>query len=132
LQKELFERKFNVLEYFMWMFRILRVFIWENKLWVTGFVLSNILIGIMPVNFVNKYLFMSTVLVYYGRIFIFISYAKVLHRIESTENEYKFTKSDFKWADNWDGICSSVINIYSLLYSDICRAKYENVAILKV
>ena len=97
LQKKLFERKFNVLEYFMWMFRILRVFIWENKLWVTGFVLSNILIGIMPVNFVNKYLFMSTVLVYYGRIFIFISYAKVLHRIESTENEYKFTNLIVKY-----------------------------------
>ena len=97
LQKELFERKFNVLEYFMWMFRILRVFIWENKLWVTGFVLSNILIGIMPADFVKKYWFMSTVLVYYGRIFIFISYAKVLHRIESTENEYKFTNLIVKY-----------------------------------
>lgn len=97
MQKELFERKFNVLEYFMWMFRILGVFIWENKLWVTGFVLANILIGIMPVNFVKKYWFMSTVLVYYGRIFIFISYAKVLHRIESTENEYKFTNLIVKY-----------------------------------
>ena len=97
MQKELFERKFNVLEYFMWMFRILRVFIWENKLWVTGFVLSNILIGIMPADFVKKYWFMSTVLAYYDRIFIFISYAKVLHRIESTENEYKFTNLIVKY-----------------------------------
>jgi len=90
LQMDLYGRKFNITEYFMWMFQVLRVFILENKLWVMFLVLANILTGIMPLNFVKKYIFISVALVFYRRIFMFISYAKVLHRIESTESKYKF------------------------------------------
>ena len=97
LQNDLRDRKLNITEYFMWMFRVLRVFILENKLWVMFLVLTNILTGIMPLNFVKKYIFISIALVFYGRIFIFISYAKVLHRIESTESKYKFKSLILKY-----------------------------------
>ena len=40
LQKDLRDRKLNITEYFMWMFRVLRVFILENKLWVMFLVLE--------------------------------------------------------------------------------------------
>ena len=137
LQKDLRDRKLNITEYFMWMFRVLRVFILENKLWVMFLVLTNILTGIMPLNFVKKYIFISIALVFYGRIFIFISYAKVLHRIESTESKYKFKSLILKYLKlllvmNRAGIFNSYISTYSILYSDIYRKRYEHLGIFQV
>ena len=41
-------------------------------------------------------------------------------------------ESDFKYTNNWAGIFNSYISIYSILYSDICRKRYEPLGIFQV
>ena len=122
LQKDLFERKLNLGEYFAKTFELLKVFLKENKLWFILLALgnawllfSNILMqhigislkiaestgdnrGIIGALFSNLLVLFGIVIVSLGlRLLIVIIYMKSGYKIEGKEKEYRFENAFFKY-----------------------------------
>ena len=122
LQKDLFERKLNLGEYFAKTFELLKVFLKENKLWFILLALgnawllfSNILMqhigislkiaestgynrGIIGALFLNLLVLFGIVIVSLGLgLLRVIIYMKSGYKIEGKEKEYRFENAFFKY-----------------------------------
>ena len=122
LQKDLFERKLNLGEYFAKTFELLKVFLKENKLWFILLALgnawllfSNILMqhigislkiaestgdnrGIIGALFSNFLVLFGIVIVSLGLgLLRVIIYMKSVYKIEGKEKEYRFENAFFKY-----------------------------------
>ena len=122
LQKDLFERKFKLGEYFSKTFELLKIFLKENKLWFilltignTWLLFSNILIqhigislkiaestgdnrGILGALFSNILLLFGIVIVSLGLgLLRVIIYMKSGYKIEGREKEYRFENAFIKY-----------------------------------
>ena len=105
LQKDLFERKLNLGEYFAKTFELLKVFLKENKLWFILLALgnawllfSNILMQHIGILFSNFLVLFGIVIVSLGLgLLRVIIYMKSGYKIEGKEKEYRFENAFFKY-----------------------------------
>lgn len=133
LQRELFDKKLKMVEYFKKTFEILKIFLKGNKLCASLFIIGNIWVFFSNVTVQNILIKMqiagqvedreaileavaSALLIFSGILLVLLClglligviYTKVAYKIEGRENEYKFRNVFFKYL--------TFIGIYILFY----------------